>query len=228
MGFYYRLIGKHDSALERLEDVLERSPNFYRAKRELVQVYLNLEEYDKAFDLAKENYEILKNNPYNLQSYFRCLIKNSKISPKDKKDGLNILLKNLKNNLHEKAKEMFMTSNAQYIATIENDEERALDIVDEAIATFPKSIYPQLTRIEICRKFDDRQELEDTITSIETAFQPDSEIFVKLGYLLTKALVIARNGDVKASLRLINSKVKNRFPENIYNKIKEEIDHSSS
>ncbi len=178
--------------MEKFEDVLEGSPKFYRAKRKLVQVYLNLEEYDKAFDLAKENYEILKNNPYNL---------------------------------HEKAKEMFMTSNAEYFATIENDEKRALNIVDEAIATFPKSIYLQLTRIEICRKFD--QELECTINSIETAFQRDSEVFVKLGYLSTKALIIARNGDVKASLRLINNKVKNQFPESIYNKIKEEIDHSS-
>ena len=228
LGFYYRLTGKHNFALERLENVLERSPKFYRAKRELVQIYINLEEYDKAFDLAKENYKMLKNNPYNLHSYFRCLIKNSKISPKDKKDELNVLLMNLKNNLHEKAKEMFMTSNAQYIATIENNERRALDIVDEAIATFPKSIYPQLTRIEICRKFDDRQELEYTIRSIENAFQRDSEIFVKLVYLSTKALIIARKGDVEASLRLINGKVKSLFPESIYNKIKEEINHSSS
>lgn len=224
LGFYYRLTGRHEDAIERLTDVLKSSPGFYRAKRELVQVFLNLEEYDTAFELAKENYELLKSNPYNLQSYFRCLIRNSNISPKDKKEELSKLLENLKNNPHERAKEMYMTANAQLLAIIENDEVRALNTVDDAIATFSKSIYPPLAKIEICRKFNNWKELECTINSIDTAFPSDSDIFARLGYISAKAIIMARKGDVIESQRLIYDKVKHRFAESVYNKLKEEID----
>ena len=224
LGFYYRLVGRHEDAIKRFTSVLEDSPGFYRAKRELVQVYLNLEEYDMAFELAKENYKLLKNNPYNLQSYFRCLVRNSNISPKEKKEELIKLLENLKNNPNERAKEMYKTEKSQFYAIIENDQSRALNTVDDAIATFPKSIYPPLTRIEICRKFDNWQELENSINSIDTAFRPDSDIFSKLSYISAKAIVMARKGDVKESQRLIFNKIKPRFTESVYNKLKEEID----
>ncbi len=223
-GFYYRLVGRHEDAIEKLTDVLKNSPGFYRAKRELVQVYLNLEEYNMAFELAKENYELIKNNPYNLQSYFRCLIRNSNISPKDKKEELMKLLENLKDNPHERAREMYKTAKAQFNAIIENDQSRALNTVDDAIATFPKSIYPPLTRIEICRKFDNWQELESSINSIDTTFRPDSDIFSKLSYISAKAIVMARKGNIKESQCLLDKNIKNRFTERIYNKLKEDID----
>jgi tetratricopeptide (TPR) repeat protein len=74
LGFYYRLQGRNAEAMERLQDALNEYPNFYRAKRELVQVYLNIEDYDSAFELAKDNYEHDKNNPYQIQGFLRCLL----------------------------------------------------------------------------------------------------------------------------------------------------------
>ncbi|MCG2721768.1 MAG: TIR domain-containing protein, partial [Thermodesulfovibrionales bacterium] len=228
LGFYYRLTGRHEEAIEKLTSVLDSSPGFYRAKRELVQVFINLEEYDMAFELAKENYELLKNNPYNLQSYFRCLIRKSNISPEDKKVELSKLLDSLKNNPHERAKEMYMTAKAQFISDIENNEVRALDTVNDAIATFPKSIYPLLAKIDICKKYHNWEELSRTITTIESAFQSDSDIFTKLTFISVKAIVMAREGNIKESYKFISdNSVKHRFLPRAWDKLKEEIDSIS-
>ncbi|MGB8657050.1 MAG: TIR domain-containing protein [Candidatus Zixiibacteriota bacterium] len=224
LGFYYRLVGRFEDAVKRLTDVLQVSPSFYRAKRELVQVYINLEEYDKAYDLAKENYETEKNNPYNLQSYFRCLIKSSTISIRDKKGELTKLLENLNNNIHDKAKEMYMTSKAQFYAIVENDRYGAFNTIHDGIAAFPKSIYPPLLKIEICLWFSDWDELERTLNLIDESFSPDTDIFSKLSYLYAKAKVIAKKRGKRECMRFMDVKIKNNFSETVYNKLREEID----
>jgi hypothetical protein len=40
LGFYYRLIGRHADAIQRLQQTLEIAPYYYRANRELIQVFL--------------------------------------------------------------------------------------------------------------------------------------------------------------------------------------------
>lgn len=47
LGFYYRLKGRNKEALEKLKLALDERPEFPRAKRELVQVYLNIEDFEK-------------------------------------------------------------------------------------------------------------------------------------------------------------------------------------
>ena len=224
LGFYYRLVGRLDDAAEKLTYVLEKSPGFYRAKRELVQVYLNLGEYDKAFSLAKDNYEKDKNNPYHIQSYFRCLIKSTISSIQDNKEELRRLLESLKSNPHRKAKELYMQAKAQFKATVVNDQTRALNDADDAISAFPRSTYPPLTKIEICEKFSNWNELERTLDLIENRFDPDSDVFSKLSYLSSKAILIARKGDKEGSVRFIDAEVKNRFARSVYYKLKEDID----
>ena len=146
LGFYYRLTGRFDDALTRLNLVLKEAPNYYRAKRELIQVYLNKEEFDLAFDLAEETYLLDKNNPYNIQSYFRCLLK---LEGKTAKSILERLLEDLKSNINPKADEMYRTSLTQFYAQIENDEAKALNTVNDTIILYPKKIYPYLTKLEI-------------------------------------------------------------------------------
>ena len=69
LGFYYRLTGKLEYALENLEEALDLRPRFSRAQRELVQVLIGLENYPDAYQHAKFNYENDKSNPYHIQSY---------------------------------------------------------------------------------------------------------------------------------------------------------------
>lgn len=221
LGFYFRIVGRHEDAIQRFNKVLEEAPNFYRAKRELVQVYLNTEQYDEAFALARDNYFMDKNNPYNLQSYFRCLIKLE--GPKQKNE-LKKLLHDLENNPHEKAHEMFMTAQAQYYAFVENNDFKALKIADDAIAAFPKNIYPCLTKLELLRRSNNVAELDKTLKDIETKYDPESDIFSKLPYLSAKCILYGKTGQKEQALKLLNKEIRNNFSNTIYTNLLAEID----
>ena len=80
-GFFYRLTGQYKKSLDSLLNCLKERANFQRARRELVQVYLLIGEYDQAKELARQNYEADKLNLYHTQAYFNCLI-NGQWSPK--------------------------------------------------------------------------------------------------------------------------------------------------
>lgn len=221
LGFYYRIVGRHEDAVHMFNKVLEDAPKFFRAKRELVQVYLNTEQYEEAFVLAKENYYLDKNNPYNLQSYFRCLIK---LDGPKKKIELKSLLTDLKNNPHEKASEMFMTAEAQFYAFAENNDAKALQIADDAIASFPKKIYPYLTKLELLRRSNNISELDKTIKDIEIKFDSESDILNKLPYLSAKCILYARTGQNDEALKVLNNDVRTNFSDTVYKKLLAEIE----
>lgn len=220
LGFYYRLAGRHEDAISRFKSVLRDSPNFYRAKRELVQVYLNTEQFDEAFTLARENYYSDRNNPYNLQSYFKCLIKLEGI--KDKEE-LSALLADLEKNPHEKAHEMYLTSLAQYQLIIENNERKAINTINDAIATFPKNIYPYWAKLDILRKTTNIPEIEKTVNEIDTIFDADSDIQTKLPYLSAKCILLAKKGKKELAFRILNTEIRQTYSQSVYNKLLAEI-----
>ncbi len=226
LGFYYRLIGRHEDAVDRLLDVLEVSPRHYKAKRELVQVYLNLEEHQLAFQLAKDNYELLRNNPYNVQSYFRCLIRNADIPLANKRDELEKMVESLRNNSHRRAREMYMIIHAEFLAAVEHDEERALNAARDGVAAYPRSIYPRLTQIEICRAFSNWEDLELVIKSIDGTFRKDSDIYDKASYISAKVILLARAGKMRDCRALIESEVEGRFSKTLVDKIRKEVEQT--
>lgn len=221
VGFYYRLIGRNDDAISRFISVLDDTPNFHRAKRELVQAFLNTEQYQEAFDLARENYYQDKNNPYNLQSYFRCLIKTDGIKAKKE---LQELLDALEVNPHEKAFEMFLTAKAMFQSIILHDEPKAMQIVEDAIASFPGNIYPYLTKLELLRWKSDFLEIEKTINEIEKEFHAESGIFNKLPYLSNKCIFLAKSGQKEQAMQILNKEIRSNFSKHIYEKLLEELD----
>ena len=232
LGFYYRLIGRNDEAIERFKKVLSEDPQHFRSKRELVQVYLNTELYTEAFELAKQNYESDTSNPYYIQSYFKCLIKNEQFPERD--IILENLLEHLRNSSHEKSNEMYMTSNAQYYAYIKDNIDRALQLIDDAIATFPNNIYPYLIKLEIIRNkpnlnSTDFTILAETITSIENKFEKESDIYNKLIFLITKILVLKNHLLNQYEAQVFFDKyVKNNFPDKIKNDIQNLIQANRS
>ena len=214
LAFYYRMIGRFDDALSRLKKVLEVMPYFYRAKRELIQVYLNKEEFELAYNLAEESYALDKNNPYNIQSYFRCILK---LKGRSKIDALQKLLDDLKNNINPKADEMYRTSLAQYYTYIEGEESKAIDIINDAINMYPKKIYPYLTKLEILNHIKDIDEIECTIDLIEKRFDKTSEIFRKLQYLIAKCFFWKYKNKSSEMKQILNNIEKN-FSQSIYQK----------
>jgi lipopolysaccharide biosynthesis regulator YciM len=195
-------------------------PNYYRAKRELIQVYLNKEEFDLAFDLAEETYSLDKYNPYNIQSYFRCLLK---LEGKSAKSTLEKLLDDLKNNINPKADEMYRTSLTQFYAQIENDEEKALNTVNETILLYPKKIYPYLTKLEILNHSNNLGEINKVLLLIEERFDKTSEIWRKLHYLLAKCKILKVQGKITEAKQILNSDIKKNFSQSLFQKCETEL-----
>ncbi|MCP5634864.1 hypothetical protein NL380_28395, partial [Klebsiella pneumoniae] len=76
--------------LSQFESIINAPYVESRAKRELVQVYTQLEEYDKALSYAKKNYEENRSNQFHCQAYFNCLI-----NSQHRVDSDNIVLKDI-------------------------------------------------------------------------------------------------------------------------------------
>lgn len=71
LGFYYRLQGRPEDALIRLEKALKEHKNSSKVRREIVQVLCILENFENALVLAKENYETYPTNPFHIEAYFK-------------------------------------------------------------------------------------------------------------------------------------------------------------
>lgn len=89
-GFYKRIGHQYPAAEEFLRKALSGVPNMQQAKRELVTVLMGQNKYSEAREMALDNYERSRTNPYHIYAYFRCEIQ----APKE--EDLNLeLLRNL-------------------------------------------------------------------------------------------------------------------------------------
>lgn len=168
-GFYYRQIGKTDKAIERYEAALTKRRSFARAQRDLVQVYLSIEDYETAYKLAKENYEQdRKRNPYHIHAYFSSLLRISGIIDKNK--ILNKLIEELSVNKHEKAREFHLICKAQYEAFINNDELTSMQYINTAYKEFPTNHRVLIDKYYICAKFHNENEMEIIINDYKERF----------------------------------------------------------
>ena len=107
-----------------------------KAKREKVLVLKNLQQFEEATGLAKENYYLYSDNPYHIQAYFDCLINTYHNRPED--DLLLDLLEKLGRIRSEKAQSMYGRCRALYLAYVEDNFEAALSCIDKAAINFPK------------------------------------------------------------------------------------------
>lgn len=154
-GFYYRQIGKFDKAIESLDIAIEERRNFSKAKREKVQCYIGMREFDKALQLAEENYNSYSENPYHIQAYFSCLVKSDSYDKNKKESILKELIKKLENSKVEFAREMSLRCNAQMQAFYYENYDKAISYIENAINKTPDLVYGKLTKFDICEKFND-------------------------------------------------------------------------
>jgi len=222
-GFYYRLVGNGVKAIERLKKVLETNPNYKLAKRELVQAYIYTSDYDKALDLAKENYENEKNNPYHIQAYFECLIRSSKHKAENFEKAKELLV-GIEKIKSEKAIEITHNLTAQYVAFCENNEDEALKIINGAINNMQDAVYLKLTKLDICEKFNNIDGMKEVLDDLERKCEEGSYIYGY--YIRKKAIYLAKTGHADAAMALVNSKLKN-IPEDVLTRLKQKIESSA-
>lgn len=204
LGFYYRQIGKFNKALERINKSLDLRKNFSKAKREKVQIYIGMQDYDSALELAKLNYQNYKDNPYHIQAYFICLIK-SDIN-ENKKQILQELIKNMERIGSKISKELTLRFQAQYAAFIDNDRDLALGYINQAIEMNENIHYARLVKFDIAEKFRDienMQEIADYFKKAELKQRYHDNI------VCMDSLIKAKNGDCQGAIEYFKTHIKN-------------------
>lgn len=139
-GFYYRIAEKYSDAEKCYKKALSYAPNMQRAKRELVTALLAQNQFEPALTVAKENYEHDPDNSYQIQGYFRCLVRKREITREDF-NTLNVLLEAMKNNYSDKHEELYAAMNIEYQAYVSHKKPSEIfDLIKEASERFPDSI----------------------------------------------------------------------------------------
>ena len=176
-AFYYRQIGKNDRALSYLNELLSKRPDMSKAKREKVLVLKNLQQFEEATGLAKENYYLYSDNPYHIQAYFDCLINTYHSKPED--DLLFDLLEKLGRIRSEKAQSMYGRCKALYLSYVEQNYDAAISCIDETAMNFPKDKKYALTvKFEIARLFHKTDEMERVIKTLEADRSNENTIVI--------------------------------------------------
>lgn len=161
LGFYYRLQGRANDAITRLKECLEAPSVAFRAKRELVQVLLSIEEYEQAYALAESNYNENRSNPFHIQAYFNTLINSKKAG--EAHDILRRLIKELSSINSDISLQMADIARAEFISRCENNYMRAKDILDDSITKYPDSFYPLISRAYLAAKNQDIEGLRSSL-----------------------------------------------------------------
>ncbi|MCA8214229.1 toll/interleukin-1 receptor domain-containing protein [Burkholderia cepacia] len=191
LGYYYRLVGRQRDAIERLTRVVTGAFVGDRAKRELVEVLLQMEQYDEARELARKNYEENRTNQFHIQAYFRALAMGS--NPEQHRTQLEALCTELEAVGSERARQMAMIARALITARCAHDY-RALDQIDDAIAAFPRVIYPVLAKFDIGLSFRDEAAMQDALHRLE-ALMSDGVNLSNKTIVVQRAYLAAIQGD---------------------------------
>lgn len=203
-GFYYRQIGRFDKALERINKSLRLRENYSKAKREKVQIYIGMQDYESAIELAKLNYQNYKDNPYHIQAYFTCVIKSDIVD--NKKGILQELIKNMETIGNQLSKEMTLRFKAQYSAFIENDYDVALGFINQAIEQNENIHYARLVKFDIAEKFGD-------INTMQAIAEYFKNCDLKQRYydniVCMDSLIRAKNGDCLGAIEYFKIHIKN-------------------
>ena len=144
----YRNCGNFPKAKEQYLNVLRQSPNHRSAKRELVAVYTGLEDYESAYEYAKDNYEKESENVYYIQSYFEVMIHMPDAIMQEHMAQIEEMVETIGRINKNKPTDFYYQINALYSAYIEKDEERTLGLLAEGAKRFSHSLYIAKTRFD--------------------------------------------------------------------------------
>ena len=226
-GFFYRLQGKPAQAKEKFRAAIESgNTNIYmRANREMVEVLLNLEEYEEALNLAQKNYEEYPSNPFHIQAYFRCLV-NSK-QHEEKTEILEQLVEGLKiisrKNKADKTQEILAQAQAEFMLYKNEELSTILEHIDQHINLFPNYIYLQISRFDASFKFRNVPEVNKSYFILQNSINSKSNFYKYL--ISAKCIVLGciEKNQHEVS-KLINAEFRN-YPDSFKQKLRQKIEN---
>ncbi len=224
-GFYYRLVGNHLKAEENLLRLLEgddrkRDP---RVIGELVLVYMQSDEYNKALELARENYRNRPSNPINANNYFACLIMKDRIP--ENREELERIIARLEIDPSERAREMVDSMKARMVAYFDEDETRSLALIEEAIHRHPKIDYPLLTKADLAAHFGNPAKLREAVNAIERVTGKNAQSY--RSFVKYKAMLLAMEGKASEAKQLVRKELAGLIPSALQ-RLNERLDHLAS
>lgn len=174
-GFYYKLLGRYEEATEQFLSCLEINPNYVRARRELVEAYVMLEEFDLALDLAATNYKKFPDNIFNIYQYFNCLIR-EKLIDSEKTQELLDKAKEV-DRLPTSSKKFYANMKSLYERFVTHNYEKALKILTENKAAFDNPIYYYRDLFDLYVENKNIKHMEETINILKKTIGSDSSFF---------------------------------------------------
>ena len=203
-AFYYRRKGLFAKAYDYINKSLLNKPSFSKAKREKVQILIGMQDYEGALELAKENYENYKDNPYHIHAYYSCLIKTD--NPTNYCNTLKSLLLDMDEIDSNLSKEMAARMRAQYTAIIDRDYTKAKETVDKAITMRGNKIYGRFTKFEIAEKFQKLDDMKDVIKFFDVE-EYKYRFHDNIVYM--KSIVMAMSGQLSAAEEYFKKNIRN-------------------
>lgn len=203
-GFYYRLSGNYSKALESLNRLLDKGRRDPKVVGELVLVYMQNDEFNLAYDLAKESYKSRNSNIINANNYFACLIMRDK-NDENKKE-LNQIIKRLEIDPSDRAQEMLDSAKARLMAYYDNDEHGSLSLIEETIMKFPKVDYPVLTKAELSAHFRNKIKLREAVNRLEREINRNAQTYRT--FIRYKAICLAMEGELYQAKQLVDTELR--------------------
>lgn len=203
-GFYYRLAGNFSKAEEFLAPLVTAERRDPKVLGELVLVYMQSYEYDKAFALAKESYNKRSSNQINANNYFTCLLTRGKSA--ETLSELKKIIAKLSLDQSERAQEMMESMRARYAGLCEDDEYESMQIIEAAIHRFENVKYPLLTKADLAAHFQDKEKLKEAVTGLEKLINRKSSAHRTL--VRYKAMLLAMEGNLDQAKQLVNTELK--------------------
>ena len=223
-GFYYRLSGDYVKAEENLLRVLKREKRGRdpRVIGELVLVYMQSDEYDKALDLAKGNYINRPSNPINANNYFACLIRKPRTH--ENRAELEKIVERLAIDPSARASEMTDSMKARIVAYYDGDEARSMGLIEDAIRRHVGIDYPVLTKADLAVHFESKDKLREAVVTLERVTGPNAQSYRTL--MKFKAILFAMEGRVEQARSLVKSELSGLIPTALQ-RLNERIEHAA-
>lgn len=199
-GFNYRIQGQYQMAENSYLNVLRKNARHDKARRELVLIYTNMQDYDTALDLAEQNYRDYPENLYQMQAYFDCLIYKTSLNEQQEKD-ISDILKTAESIYRTTASEIYFQLKAKYLAFILHDKKKALQVLEEGLVKFKHSFYIHKDYFDICRRDNDRQGMEKAFGNLKSIADSENANF-NIALLCREAYLSAFQGKSRVAIEL--------------------------